>query len=224
MIEDIGERCDILYHLLAVAMAANEKEFAPLVGHVGFIVSTHHKGEPRIARFAQVNKGRIPFECVQYSMIQKVRMHVRKAPNAGIIAITHLLSLPIRSLYLTGFSFYEDGYYVGYGGRDAKASAAMRGGQVGHDQVSAKSYIKRLLAASIIPIETDKTMERILDRTIDIKEQIEELHGIKANQLIELRATMAQRFGAETVMPGDTMIRLKHDADILIRKGRAVLI
>ena len=224
MVEDISDRCDVLFHLLAVGMAANEKEFAPLVGHVGYIVSTHHQGEPRIARFKTVNRGRIPFECVPFSTIQRVKLRVKKAPNAGLIAVTHLLNQPIKSLYLTGFSFYEDGYYVGYGGRDARASAAMRGGQAGHDQITAKAYMKDLLSATTVPVEVDETMKRILDRALSIRRQIEEIHGLKNQALVTLKATMAQRFGAETIMPGDTMVRVKSEADILIRKGRAILI
>src|SRR3990167_560454 len=141
LIEDVGERTDILYHLLSVGMAANDKLFSPLIGKVGFIISTHHQGEPRSASFKTVNRGRIPFECVPFSMIQKVKLHVRRAPNAGVIAVTHLLSMPIKSLYLTGFSFYEDGYYADYGGHPA---GSFRGGQAGHDQVSAKRYMKQL--------------------------------------------------------------------------------
>jgi hypothetical protein len=220
MVEDIGERCDILFHLLSVGMAANEKEFAPLVGHVGFIVSTHHQGEPRFARFKAINRGRIPCECVPFSVVQRVRLHVRKAPNAGVVAITHLLSLPIKSLYLTGFSFYEDGYYAGYNPKVPN----IKGGQAGHDQTSAKAYLKELIASSAIPVEIDAVMQHVFDRTLAVQKQLEELQRIGNDKVVELKATVTQRHGAETIVAGDTMLRIKRDADILIRKRRAVLV
>lgn len=221
MIEDIGERCDILYHLLAVGMAANEKDFSPCVGKVGFIISTHHQGEPRIARFKQVNRGRVPFECVPFSMLQKVKLKVRKAPNAGVVAVSHLLSQPIRSLYLTGFSFYQDGYYAGYGGHP---KGAFKGGQPGHDQNSAKACMKQLLASATVPITTDATMAQILERSLEIKRQLAEIAPKKPSETVELRALMAMRFGQDTLMTGETFLRVRKEADILIRKGRAVLV
>jgi hypothetical protein len=220
MVEDIGERTDILYHLLMVGMAASEQVFKPCIGKVGFIVSTRHEGEPRVPQFKRINRGRIPFECVPFSMIQSVKLRVRKAPNAGVIAVTHLLSMPIKSLYLTGFSFYEDGYYPGYN----ETAGRIQGGQAGHDQVTSKAYMKALLASTTIPLEMDGAMAQIVGRSKEINEQLLEIHAVKHLDIVKLRATMAQRHGAETIMPGDTMLKTRRDADILIRKGRAVLV
>ena len=223
MIEDISDRTDVLYHLLAVHIASNENDFKQCIGKIQYIISVHHQGEPRVDAFKQINRGRIPFECVPFSMIQQVKLQIRKAPNAGIMAITHLLSMPIKSLYLTGFGFYEHGYYTGYGGRNDAEALKMKGGQVGHDQHSQKMYIKTAIALASIPVSMDAVMQEILAKTIPTSQQLDQLKKIKTGEIVRLKALMTQRHGIDTVKAGDTMLRIKSDAEGLIRKRRAVL-
>lgn len=224
LVPDIGDRTDILFHLLNVHIAASEHEFAQCVGKVRFVVSVHPHGHNYTTRFQRINRGRIPFEAIPTSTRQAVRMQVRKSPNAGIIAITHMLDQPIKDLYLTGFGFYEYGYYTGYGGRDARQAKAMKGGQSGHDQNSQKAYVKRLLASTTIPVTMDETMRRILGNHQSPKDQMRTIAELPRDKVVKVTALMDLRHGADTVRCGDSFLVTKRDAEILISKHRAALL
>ena len=223
MIEDIGAKTDIVYHLMNVGIGISEKEFRQCLGVVSFIISVHHAGSPRISHFKKMNRGRMKFECIEFALRQSVSSRIRQSPNAGVMAITHLLSLPIKELYLTGFNFYQAGYYTGYGGRSAESAARIKTG-TGHDQHSQKSFIKDLISKAKIPVSMDETLSSILENHKNTHTSLKLLQNLKDEDHVKLRALMAQRQNGQMVLIGDTMIRAKQDADILIRKGRAVMV
>jgi hypothetical protein len=165
MVPDIGERTDVLYHLLGVGIAGSEANFKQCIGKVRFVVSVHPRGETRTEAFIRFNRGRVPFEAVPTGLRQTVKRNIRGSPNAGVMSISHLLMMPIKSLHLTGFSFYTAGYYTGYGGKSAHQAklAIVRGGRGGgHDQPSQRSYLRHLIANATFPVTMDKRMEELL--------------------------------------------------------------
>ena len=159
---DLGKRTDVLYHLLQVDIAQNSKSFEEAIGKVGHIVSVYPKETPKVEAFEKINKGRISFEAVPALVRANVRRQVRRSPNAGAIALTHLLTLPLKSLHILGMHFYEYGYYEGYGGNKSGSHAFP--GNVsagGHDQPSHKLYVKRLVEGDE-RVTVDELMEKIL--------------------------------------------------------------
>ena len=54
------------------------------------------------------------------SIYQNINNKLKMPPNTGIAAISHLLSLPIRSLKLFGLTFHQECYYEGYLGKGAE--------------------------------------------------------------------------------------------------------
>src|SRR3990167_4396988 len=174
---DLGRRTDVLYHLLQVDIAQNSKSFEEAIGKVGHIVSVYPKETPKVEAFEKINKGRISFEAVPALVRANVRRQVRRSPNAGAIALTHLLTLPLKSLHILGMHFYEYGYYEGYGGNKSGSHAFP--GNIsagGHDQPSHKAFVKRLIDGDD-RVTVDELMEKILQEAQTNKPKRHERHA-----------------------------------------------
>src|SRR5690625_718901 len=129
---------------------------------VQWIVSTHpktrrHKRYYRPIRFQRrANRRLIPFTTV--SLRFRLAMRKKCGPtNTGILAMAHLLRYKIKSLHVTGFSFFSTKYaeYPGY--RKISPKMAFRW----HDQRRHKRYVIRLLAREK-RLTVDPAMTRIL--------------------------------------------------------------
>ena len=137
MVADVGRRSDVLYHVLYSANhkrqlgrqhTAEEVQGWRDAG-VQYLVTRHERGDERV-RLARPALGDLPVIYIDQTWKAAVKRETGTNPNTGTIAIAHLLSLPIRSLYVAGFDFYGSGYYPGYGGFTAEQ--ASRGGGQGH--------------------------------------------------------------------------------------------
>jgi len=160
--EDIGTRCDVIYHNL------NPRNQRILPKHIAqmkkdgvrWVVSSHPANRPRYRsrqrRFRRANRGRLRFRIIPAALKRRLRRHVG-FPNSGMVAIADLLRFPIKSLYVTGFSFYTTGYlkYPNY--KRIRKSMALRN----HNQRRHKSYMARLLKRES-RLKVDPAIERIL--------------------------------------------------------------
>lgn len=134
---DLGRRTDVLYHVLYSSnhyrqlgrQHTVEEVAAWREAGVRYLVTRHDAGNERVRKVRPLLGG-LPLVHVSQRFKEQVKRATRTNPNTGTIAIAHLLSLPVRSLYVTGFDFYETGYYPGYGGFDT--AQAERGGGAGH--------------------------------------------------------------------------------------------
>lgn len=113
--EDIGTRTDILYHNLnPKKQRFRRRDVVQMhADGVKWVISTHPAVHPRYRRrqrrFRSVSRGLVPLKAVPRSVKKTLRPKVGSA-NGGFVALVDLLRYPIRSLYMTGFSFYETGY------------------------------------------------------------------------------------------------------------------
>jgi hypothetical protein len=60
-------------------------------------------------------------------------------PNTGFVALTHLLKFPIRELYVTGITFFREGYYSGYPSMKARTGLGWA-----HDTAPQLEYFKKI--------------------------------------------------------------------------------
>lgn len=163
--EDIGSRTDVIYHNLNPLRAPRRKQVRGMhAAGVKWIISTHprnrrHKRRSRPIRFQKrVNKRLIPFKTVGL----RFRLKMRKTcgpTNTGVLAMAHLLRYKIKSLHITGFSFFTTKYegYPGY--KKIKPKMAFRW----HNQRKHKRFVIRLLARDK-RLTIDPVMKRILMR------------------------------------------------------------
>ena len=122
--EDYGTRTDILYHILSHRNPAlshkllidKEEVIAWKNAGVKWLVSRHSAISKRVQEVGPLIDSLVPWCCMHHTFYEKARRTIgEKSPNTGIAAIMHLLSVPIRSLTITGFDLYASGVYQGYG-------------------------------------------------------------------------------------------------------------
>jgi CMP-N-acetylneuraminic acid synthetase len=153
---DLGSRTDVLYHVLfnpRLSRAAGQKHTAAQLDSwkadgVRFVVTRQEAGHDRVKRFRRILGDQFPLVVMSAEFKSGVRGPCGTNPNTGTLAIAHLLTMPIASLHVTGFDFYDSTYQVGYGGF-SHARAAKGGGtgnwglseQVPHDQRGQITYL-----------------------------------------------------------------------------------
>ena len=165
--EDIGTRVDVIYHNMNFTkQKMTRKEIVRMHRDgVKWMISTHPASEVRfryrLRKFSKMNKGLLNFRALPGSLKKRMQKRV-KHPNAGLMAIEDLLRYPIRSVYVTGFSFYTTGYlkYPNY--RQSYAKRAVRH----HDQNQNKSYFCRLITRDS-RIEVDPWIAQLLQEHME---------------------------------------------------------
>lgn len=148
---DVGSRTDALYHVLYSAnherdlgwVHTNEEIAQWRADGVQYLVTRHAANNDRIRRMGHL-LGDLPLVLMDRQVREGVERACRTNPNTGILAIAHLLSLPIASLHVTGFDFYAAGYYGGYVGFTDAQAARGGGDGVGRPawgQTNSKSIV-----------------------------------------------------------------------------------
>lgn len=117
--KDYGKRTDVLYNYLCedphgnVDVLSKELNDKVLEKKPKFIITTFAK-PMMLQRYKYMLKNRIKHILLEREFFDSVGKEVINAPNTGIVAIKHLLSLEPKSLNVVGFDFYEGGYQKGY--------------------------------------------------------------------------------------------------------------
>lgn len=130
---DVGSRTDVLYHVLFSAKHAQEVGYRHTAEEaerwradgLQYLVTHQQPASERVRRLRDVAPD-APLVHVPTRLRDGLRRVCGTAPNTGTIAIAHLLSMPIASLYVTGFDFYASPYYAAYVGFTEEQAA--RGG------------------------------------------------------------------------------------------------
>src|SRR5690606_1272235 len=99
---------------------------------VRFLVTRHDRMNERVQMLLPALGNALPLISIDQGLKARVRQETRTNPNSGVLAIAHLLSMPIASLYVTGFDFYASAYGTGYGGFTAEQASKGGGDGVGY--------------------------------------------------------------------------------------------
>lgn len=150
--EDYGERSDILYHVLLKDLhSKNGKKNIDLYdiknwqnNDVKYLVSRYPYGSKKVKDFQKINKDTIRVECINREFSKSVKCQIKsKTPNTGVLAISHLLSLPIKSLTVVGFDFYNSGVADNYDGfKNGKDAVGIN--EKRHDSKAQLEYLKKI--------------------------------------------------------------------------------
>jgi len=152
--KDYGKRTDVLYHILSHRSEdgihkklVERSEIETWVKHgLKWLVSRHESLSRRVRQMETVIDGLIPWITIHRIFYRKMANAIsRKNPNTGLVAIMHLLSMPIKSLQVVGFDFYRSGVYTGYGEIRANESAAVVNSQW-HDNQAQIEYLRKVKA------------------------------------------------------------------------------
>lgn len=114
---DLGQRMDVLYHCCNPDFSV--MRFAIPAFQKTQVVFYEDGIQASLLRIICAQKN-ILFSDITWQY-QKLENILNTRPNTGLVALTHLLSLPIASLKLFGLTFFQDPYYQGYCGVGANA-------------------------------------------------------------------------------------------------------
>lgn len=169
----VGKRVDILYHCLNFReTCGGELNYPYLKKTVKYIVSpypfinndkhrdTMFHGEYQLEQFYRfyMESNGIPFLPISNKLYNEVDKHIQTRMNSGFSAIIHLLSLPIKELYIKGFSFFLDGYMPEYRGDFIYNDYMKRN----HDQLRQFKLFKSILEKDS-RVKVDKVLQYIIE-------------------------------------------------------------
>jgi hypothetical protein len=143
--KDIGDKTDLIYHFLGRTSKLCENDIDILYkNNIKYIICPYPKDlilhnistNERLKYLNEINKNKIPSDCIENDVYDKIRPHVIKDINTGLIAICDILHNQPNKLYATGFDFYRTGCTQGHGGQ------SPHGFFVWHDMESQIKHLK----------------------------------------------------------------------------------
>ena len=138
LVKDYGSRTDIMFHNFGGAFMTglkksiknNPEDFKKLK-MMGCLALKNYGPDPHLSwdddyvsgvveNFHQINANNTPFYWIGVRDYKKIYNKLGEEPNTGILALTVLLSYPLKEIFVSGFTFfkgkgnrYEDIYYEG---------------------------------------------------------------------------------------------------------------
>jgi hypothetical protein len=184
--EDYGYKNDIIFHTcpttwmdnFAYKLEQDEETTSNIKMVVCPSIKATHDGKGDVVEnFNKINKYDIPFWWIGYENYYHFFREIGVEPNSGIRAIIILLTYPIKSLLITGFSFYDqfperevyaDCYYNGDEYTPLVPFAPTSNPLGGHPQPPQMLYLKHAL----LKRHGDKiTVDSFLDKRLDLNHQ-----------------------------------------------------
>lgn len=113
---DYGNRTDILWHCMKTESCGFFKIDDKLNYGIKWIISQFPRNldyfDADIKKFELDNKERIKFDVFSdLIFFLNIQNYLGTRPNIGVSSIIDLLNYDIKSLHVSGFSFYKDGYF-----------------------------------------------------------------------------------------------------------------
>ncbi len=174
----IGSRVDVLYHALTgLAIYAGTKDYLNIDEYQkaklkGLIITckvnrrriqnvkTYYNENYSKFRVDRLSfEERIPTRTIN-PLIKTLHRKMGTRPNTGMIAIEHVLTYPIKNLFICGFDFYDTFYYDGYGeGKPRKKSSINK-----HHNIDLHREYTATLYKENDHVEVDTVMQDIFER------------------------------------------------------------
>lgn len=174
--EFIGKRTDILYNCMLEKpdnggiidiqlLKDNNVKYIIYHPHVSFegVCINKHPITLNMNTINNLHNNNINTQMIDPIFYNSISKQVNCRPNTGYIALFHLLSFDIKELYITGYTFYLDGFMDGY--KDHVDKEKFRDKcfkSKRHNQYNLWKFLKEQKQKDS-RIKTDKYLERILN-------------------------------------------------------------
>ena len=176
--QSVGRKSDILYNCL-IERPDNGGELNVdffKANHIDWICTIPNSTKEGLSKSMDLHpdvrpsnvkklKKNFNFRIMDYKIYNKVNSKIECRSNTGFAAIFDLLSFDIKSLFITGFSFYLDDFIEGYKNgcdRDEKSFALDCFNSERHKQKPQWEYLKKIYKKSE-NITADSILEEILE-------------------------------------------------------------
>jgi hypothetical protein len=119
MYEDLGSRTDVLYNCMYPSDSAGggvailDMPFIQAQEYK-YIVCSYPMVPAQVMAFRMRNRQQTPFTAINRGLHQEVAAGCKGKPNTGTVTIFDLISRPVKSLYVTGVTFFRTAYHEGY--------------------------------------------------------------------------------------------------------------
>tara|TARA_R110002051_G_scaffold1143_9_gene5876 strand:+ start:38839 stop:39558 length:720 start_codon:yes stop_codon:yes gene_type:complete len=173
---DYGSRTDIMFHNFGTPWMAglrdqiskSPKDFAALKMLACPVIKASHQeldymswAEDKVSDVVKnaesVNEYNIPFYWIGIKDYQKLATLMDCQPYTGILTLAILLEYPIKELYMTGFSFYQDvkgrGIYHDGALSDLDSYTGNHGGDTEHRQMQFVQTLYNKLDSSLFEVD-----------------------------------------------------------------------
>lgn len=117
--EDIGSKTSIHYHCLNTDEYSGGKVYLDELHKSNVILSCPYPKNvfpfhADIVKFEKDNQERVKYHYIDTDFYMKCADLIGTRPNSGVCAIIDLLCFNIKSLHVTGFTFFKDGWRKSY--------------------------------------------------------------------------------------------------------------
>jgi hypothetical protein len=168
VVADTGNRCDIICNCLE-PMAKSGGHLDPNIwktNGVKWVLSAYPKdvwfNKGHAANFQRKLGNRLPMEFPPDKEYVDFQTSLGTRPNSGLCGIWYLLSLPIKEIYVTGFTFGRGGYHKGYFDTISPEQYEKLANGPHHKQEPQRLYFKKLLANEP-RLKVDEPMRAIIE-------------------------------------------------------------
>lgn len=162
----IGNKTHILYNCLEENPESGGYLHIPyLAQQVEWVISSYPPKSPfkqNIDKFKSRNCDRINFDTFDLEYYNKIEAEMKTRPNTGVLAILDLLSKDIKSLYITGFTFFKGGYLKEYREYNEPQILAIMKIHGNHEQEPQIEYMKKVLTSDK-RVKMDKFLREIIN-------------------------------------------------------------
>lgn len=177
--EDVGSKTDILYHCLNTDEYSGGKVHYNELYKDNVVLSCPYPKNVSpfhldILKFEKENEEKIRYHYIDTDFYLKCADLIGTRPNSGICAILDLLCFDIKSLYITGFTFFKDGWRKSY--KDTKEVFGKEKGETilsewldsnfngNHFQKPQEDLVREIYIKDD-RVDIDDTMKQILELT-----------------------------------------------------------
>tara|TARA_X000001382_G_scaffold10371_1_gene7151 strand:- start:5506 stop:6225 length:720 start_codon:yes stop_codon:yes gene_type:complete len=186
---DYGSRTDVLFHNFGTShMSALKKlieNYPEDFNEVQFLAcpllyGTRNKEEDFMSwsddhigdvvhNAKEVNINNVPFYWIGPKKYQKIYRELGCQPYSGSLTISVLLSLPIKELFITGFTFYKGGktvddlYFDEYKTKNHKNRIPGHGGNSAERSFD---YFLKMYKENVSRIRVDSVLEKIIEDSV----------------------------------------------------------
>jgi hypothetical protein len=118
LVGKVGSRTNVLYNCLDEDPESGGYLHIPyLAQEVDWVIGAYPSKPPfrqNINKFQSRNSGRVNFTAFDLDYYEHLEESMGTRPNTGILTMLDLLTRDIKSLYITGFTFFKGGYVKQY--------------------------------------------------------------------------------------------------------------
>jgi hypothetical protein len=176
LLDDVGTRTDVLYNCMNPSPECGDKIDEEMLHENGvkFLVSPYpplrnakYRFKRDIDFFLKKRKGIVKFCWMDEHYFERL-MRIMQVPNTGICAILDILTVDIKELYITGFTFFKGGYIKEYRPYNEQQVLAKMAKHNLHNQEKQFRYMKdKLLGDS--RVKMDQGLIDILNQDVSFK-------------------------------------------------------